>query len=321
VTPRTAQRPVGVLPRRALRAVRRLTRALVVCLLLAVALVAADAVVLHVRLDEVDVATVDGPGRTWVVVGLDTRDGTLPAGIEVGDADAVPQSRADVVLVVHEADDGQVTSWSVPRDLVVTTLDGPRRLTLTWATGPDTFTAALCSLGIPAEHVVTMSMTGLVDVVDAVGGVTVQVEAPVRDLSSGLLVPTAGPVELDGPAALAWVRSRQPDQWVGGRWVPAAVDPDRRSTATAQVVRGLLVRLDTGPAGLLRLQRTAWTASGHVAVDPGTSLTDLVALARLAGDGDVRPLPAATTPGTTLARFPDQTTATAVAAGGMWCEA
>lgn len=173
--------------------------------------------------------------------------------------------------------------------------------------------AELCGLGIPTDHPVTVDLAGFASVVDAVGGLDVDVPAPVRDEQAGLLVTRAGSQHVDGATALALVRSRHPEHLVDGAWVPASVDPDGRADTAGAVLAELMDRVRAAQTQPARLQFLAWAASGAVA-DPGTSPTDLLALAR-ADAGPVAVLPAGDPFGGALARPPTA----AVAAAGPSC--
>jgi anionic cell wall polymer biosynthesis LytR-Cps2A-Psr (LCP) family protein len=61
-----------------------------------------------------------------------------------------------------------------------------------------------------------VSFAGLVD---ALGGVTINFPNPAQDEASGLFVPEAGDVELDGDQALAYVRSRHYTENINGELV------------------------------------------------------------------------------------------------------
>jgi anionic cell wall polymer biosynthesis LytR-Cps2A-Psr (LCP) family protein len=55
--------------------------------------------------------------------------------------------------------------------------------------------------------------------VDALGGITIDFPNPVVDTESGLNIPQAGKVELNGDMALAYVRSRHYTETIDGRQV------------------------------------------------------------------------------------------------------
>lgn len=280
-----------------------------------------DAAVLAGRLDQLDVrlAADDADGRTWVVVGLDSRD-ELPPGADrdhFGTAEAVPGSRADVVLVIHQTD-AATTALSVPRDLLVRADGRTTRLALTWLDGPQSTVEALCSLGIATDHLAAVDLAGFVAVVDAVGGLEVDVPEPVRDSGSGLLLARAGRQTVDGATALALVRSRHPEHRVGGTWVPALVDPDGRAGAAGTVLTALAGELQRARSRPDRLHAVARAASAALAVDTGTSTGDLLALAGSEPDA-VAVLPAAPVRGSALPRRADEATHAAIAGLGLSC--
>ncbi|MCA0146582.1 LCP family protein [Blastococcus sp. LR1] len=314
------QGPPGRRPPRS----RRRRRLLLLLLALLIAAPAVDAAVLTSRIDEVDVDLPERPedvdGETWVLVGLDSR-AQLPAGAsptDFGTAEDVPGSRADVVVVVHRTEAG-TTALSVPRDLLVRASGTSGRLALTWLDGPQATVDALCGLGIPTDHLITVGLAGFAATVDAVGGLEVDVPEPVRDRPAGLELTTPGRLHVDGATALALVRSRQPEQLVDGRWVPATVDPDGRATTAGTVLSALLDRVrESALRRPWRLQSVAWAASGGLAVDPGTSVLDLAGLAG-ADIGDLATLPASAPLSPSLVRLPTADTAAAVAAAGLSC--
>ncbi|MGY1722570.1 LCP family protein [Blastococcus sp. SYSU DS0533] len=276
------------------------------------------------RIDRVDVDLADGPGdadgRTWVLVGLDSRD-RLPAGADVADfgtPDAVPGARADVVVVVHQTDSG-ATALSLPRDVVVHTDHGPDRLALAWLDGPQGLVSSLCRLGIPTDHLLTVDLAGFAEIVDAAGGLRLDIPTPVRDVPAGLQIDEAGPQRVDGPTALALVRSRHPEHLVDGSWRPAAIDPDGRATAAGTVLSALAGELEHAASRPWRAQAIAWTGSGTLTTDPETSVGELVSLA-LADLADVRVLPVGDPLGRTLARSPTAETAAAIAGAGLSCD-
>jgi LCP family protein required for cell wall assembly len=237
---------------------------------------------------------------------------------DFGTADDVPGARADVVVVVHQSDQG-TSVLSVPRDVLAVTPRGPERLALSWLAGPEVTVGALCSLGIPTDHLVTVDLAGFAGVVDAAGGLDVDVPTPVRDEPAGLELTRGGRQHVDGATALAMVRSRHPEQLVDGAWVPAPVDPDGRATAAGTVLSALVGQIRGAAVRPWRLQRTAWAASGAVRVDPDTSVTELASLAR-ADLGAVQVLPVGEPLGTAIARLPVRATSDAVRAAGMSCE-
>lgn len=297
------------------------TRIVLAVLVLLVVAVGADAALLAGRIDDVavDLQADDSDGRTWVLVGLDSRD-HLPPGADpahFGTSDAVPGTRADVVLVVHQTDAG-ATVLSVPRDLLVFEGRWPTRLALTWRNGPQATVDALCSLGIDADHVVTVDFAGFAEVVDAAGGLTVDVPVAVRDPGAGLDLPRAGVQRVDGQTALALVRSRHPQHLVDGAWTPVPVDPDGRASAAGTVLGALVDSVRGSVVRPWRLQTMGWATTGALSVDPETSLTDL---ASLAGEelSTIQVVPSDLEDGGVPVAFPTDETHAAIAAAGLSC--
>jgi LCP family protein required for cell wall assembly len=301
--------------------VRRPSRRGGVLLALAVvlALVAGDVAFLTGRVTEPQVDLHSGDGTdTWVLVGLDSRSGLPPSAAgQFGTAEEVAGSRADVVLVVTY-DGRRTTALSVPRDVVVNTADGPERLALSWHAGPQQTVDALCGLGIPTDHLLALDLAGFQDVVDAAGGLDIDVPVPVRDPAAGLLLTHTGRRHLDGATALAMVRSRHPEHLADGSWVQAPVDPDGRAGAAGTVLGALARQVRTDWSHPWRLQALAWSASGAITVDGGTSAAELLSLLQ-ADLTAVAVLPVGDPVGGSLARFPTADTRATLAAAGLSC--
>jgi LCP family protein required for cell wall assembly len=64
------------------------------------------------------------------------------------------------------------------------------------------------NLGVPVDRYVRIHLQGFVDLVDAVGGVTVNVEKPIHDPTYAKISLPAGPQHMDGRTALGYCRSR-----------------------------------------------------------------------------------------------------------------
>ena len=180
------------------------------------------------RIARVDVGPVLQPaatGTNYLVVGSDSRalvDPTRP------DADAflagpVAGERADTIIVLRVGD-GPARMLSIPRDLWVTypSTGEEGRINGSFAQGPGELIAAVEGLGIPITHYLQIDFTSFAGLVDAVGGVTLEIPYPAFDEMSGLAIEGSGPVTLDGDQAVAYVRSRQYTEVIDG--VPV-IDP------------------------------------------------------------------------------------------------
>jgi LCP family protein required for cell wall assembly len=188
------------------------------------------------------------------------------------------------------------------------------RLTLTFLHGPQGVVDGLCqSLGITADHLVIVDFRSFAAIVDEVGGIEVDLPFPLRDPVTGLDLGRAGTVHLDGRQALALVRSRQPQQFVRGRWTAAADGSEQRTDWAGKVLSAVLQAARRRRPDPWALQQLAWTASESLTTDPGTGLFDLLHLSEL--HGPVEPLPARAV-ANSLAVVPDAATARALANAG-----
>ena len=75
------------------------------------------------------------------------------------------------------------------------------------------------NFGIETDHFIQVDFCAFKELVDAVGGVAVPFETPVRDGATGLIVEEAGCFTFSGEHALAYVRSRKMEYLTeDGRW-------------------------------------------------------------------------------------------------------
>jgi LCP family protein required for cell wall assembly len=222
----------------------------------------------------------DPEGETWLVLGSDSRAVVDSADdrARFGDTSLVPGARADVALLIRLGPRGG-SVISVPRDLILRSAVGARRVTSLWAIGPQVLVDALCaSLGVSVAHLVVLEFDGFRRVVDAVGGIDVDLATPIRDPHAGLLLPMGGRVRLDGQDALAWVRARRAEVLVEGRWVPEPDGATRRADRARLVVGAIAARLS--PAHPIRGTRAALAAAPALAADRATHLLEIAELAR-----------------------------------------
>lgn len=306
--PEPANEPMTARVRRALTrmrtraaALRRRRPVLIVLVLILVcvlALVLVDAAALSARLERLELtppAPAPGPqtpgagaapAETWLIIGTDSR-ADAPAGPDRYGAatEADDGERADVIALLQPRPDG-LTVLVIPRDLFI----GPsfferRRLAVSYLSGPQSTVDLLCSeLGVTTTHLITVDMAQFARIVDAAGGVDVDVDEPVHDESSGLDLPQAGTQHLNGIDALALVRSRHPQVRRDGGWVALSEEEGaaRRSHYTGVVMRAVMTGLRERARNPLAAHSLAWALSGNLGVDSATGLTGLIGLARTA---------------------------------------
>jgi LCP family protein required for cell wall assembly len=164
-----------------------------------------------------------------VIVGSDTR-----AGQDGESFGSVGGQRADVIILVRYDPLANTASMlSVPRDLWVDIRDasgavvGEDRINTALEDGPTELVETVRGVfGVPVDHYLQINFAGFQDVVDAIGGVSLFLEGPVRDRDSrgrnraGLDIDASGCVQLNGTQTLAYVRSRHFEQQVDGEWDP-----------------------------------------------------------------------------------------------------
>lgn len=168
--------------------------------------------------------------ENFLIVGSDTRAGAQP-GDGVGTTATVAGARADTIMVAHlPADRSRIVVVSIPRDVQV---DRPRcevwnprtgdytgdldpgaetsKINAAYAVGgPRCLTRVVQQLsGLNINHFLAIDFQGFKDMVEAVGGVRVCVEQPLRDRELGTVLAEEGYTTISGDTALDFVRARK----------------------------------------------------------------------------------------------------------------
>ncbi len=151
-------------------------------------------------------------GTNYLIVGTDSREGITADQPNAGAIIGTPVSgeRTDSIAVLHLGDGGP-RLLAIPRDLYLPLYGGStnRINAAFYFGGPEALVRTVqTELGIGIDHYLQIDLSGFLDLVDALGGVTIDIPNPAYDLNSGLHIETSGPVLLDGDTALAYVRSR-----------------------------------------------------------------------------------------------------------------
>ena len=149
------------------------------------------------------------PGTTYLVVGSDSRKGLskedrnkLTTGGDVG-------ARTDTSMLLHVGG-GPSLLMSIPRDSIVDIPGhGTTKINAAYAYGGPKLLVQTIeeNTGIRVDDYVEIGLGGLVNLVDAVGGIEICPEEDLKDRDSGLNV-KAGCQEVDGVTALAYSRNR-----------------------------------------------------------------------------------------------------------------
>lgn len=226
-----------------------------------------------------------GEPENFLVVGSDSRviDPSDPTYDAFGSTDEIGGQRSDTIMVVRvDPASTTATILSIPRDLWVPIAGtgSKQRINTAYSEGPDRLIQTIQdAFNIPIHHYVEVNFEGFRGLVDAIGGVPVYFAAPARDDNSGLSVPEAGCVELDGDQALAYARSRNYRYLDGGVWrTDGSGDLGRISRQQDFIRRALKRAVAQGVRNPVVLQRLVDVGIDNVAVDNGLSARDLLKL-------------------------------------------
>ncbi len=193
-----------------------LTGCLVVIVSVGTASVAAYLGIRYGQIDRIEDIALDqktGEAANYLLVGTDSREGLDPndpdAGGFLGDTGC---DCTDTIMVLRvDPKEKQAYLLSFPRDLYlpIAGTGDTDRINTAHAHGEQTLIDTITeNFNIPIHHYVEIDFVGFEQLVDAVGGVPLWFDAPVRDLHTGLDVQQSGCVELNGEQARKFVRSR-----------------------------------------------------------------------------------------------------------------
>lgn len=159
-------------------------------------------------------------GQNLLVLGSDSRAGAENKAL--GGGGGVSGARSDTAMVVHIPEGrNKAVAVSIPRDTLVTrpectkpdgsTMDSANRVMFNSVysqVGPACVVKTVEKMsGVRIDHYLEINFAGFKDLVDAIGGVTVDVPQDIHDKSSGLDL-TAGSHKLNGTESLSYVRTR-----------------------------------------------------------------------------------------------------------------
>ena len=227
-----------------------------------------------------------GDGTNYLIVGSDSREAVEQAGsddpnVQLG-GDAPIGQRSDTMLVLRVTEAGALI-MSIPRDLFVTLPDGDEgRINGAFNDGPASLIQTIQSnLDIPIHRYIEVDFVSFSGLVDALDGVTLSAElvpCPASDPASGLNLPTAGPIVVDGATALSFVRSRHYTQDCGDGPQTDPTGDLGRIIRQQAFLRTVLA--DAGSSrNPLTLVRIADSLTGGLRIDDGMGLTEAVRFA------------------------------------------
>ncbi|WP_079085960.1 LCP family protein [Streptomyces silvensis] len=164
-----------------------------------------------------------GKGTNYLIVGSDSREGMSDEEKKKLHTGSAEGKRTDSMMILHVADDGGNTMVSLPRDSNVTIpsfkgadsgklYPGTGRQTKLNAAyaedGPELLVRTVeANTGLRIDHYAEIGFGGFAKIVDAVGGVEMDIPKAFKDKKSGADF-EAGKQTLNGEEALAFVRTR-----------------------------------------------------------------------------------------------------------------
>ncbi len=218
---------------------------------------------------------VAGAGQNWLITGSDSRQGlTRKEERELATGRGIGGHRSDTIMVLHIPSNGlPAVLVSIPRDSYVDIPGfGMNKINAAYDFGGPKLLAKTVqnSTGLYINHFMSIGFGGLVNVVDAVGGVRMCIPSNLNDPASGLHL-KKGCQNLDGAEALGFVRSRH---------LFATQDLQREQDQRV-FIKALLTKM-TSPASLINPFHSfpaAFGAADSLTVDKGTQLYQLVQVA------------------------------------------
>jgi len=223
-------------------------------------------------------------------IGSDSRSFAKSAASQAqyGSAASVGGQRSDVDIIARiDPATRQVKMLSIPRDTYVqipgnSVVAGPNRINAAFNTGPQLLVQTITnSFHIPISNVVEINFFGLINMVNAVGGIYLNFPDPVRDLNSHLGITHTGCHLVYGSQALALVRSRDLSYELDGVWHYDGLGDLSRIQRQDAFFRALLPRMSgvvTNPASLNSL---LGAAVSNLVFDKSLSQGELLSLGRI----------------------------------------
>ena len=166
----------------------------------------------------------DAEPVTVLLLGSDTREVLTPEERrELGTGMAWGERTEVVALARVDDAAGELRMVNIPRDSIITRCDGSRgRINAAYGIGERTDVGGMSCIvqsvsswsGLDIDHAVKVDFRGFIDIVEAIGGVEMFLEEPLRDERANLDL-EAGCQVLDGADALAFARARSIDDDFG----------------------------------------------------------------------------------------------------------
>lgn len=281
---------------------QRLLRGAVIFVALVLVLVGGVYGYLRYRLSQIKtiqctscVAVAGGAPYNVLLVGSDSRAGESGQSAKsFGSASQVPGQRSDTIKIIHvDPAAGTARLLSIPRDTYVALSDMPassglstdNKINSAFNNGPGPLIQTIeNTFGIPVAHFVIIDFSGVINMVNSVGGIKLDFTYPVRDNdngnnNSGLSIPQAGCQTLNGTMALALARSRYYQYEVSpGDWVYDPTSDLGRIQRQNAIIQAVIDKAKS-TYNPLTLNAFIGTIVNDITVDTGMSSSTMISLA------------------------------------------
>lgn len=269
---------------------RLAVRILIVLLVVLLVLAVGGYFVINSRMKRIDALgdyegrPADTAGTNWLLVGSDSRAGLTKAQRRKFATGQAVGRRTDTMMLLHIPDSGgRPTLVSLPRDSYVP-IDGHGRGKLNAAYafqdgGPKLLAKTVEKVtGLRIDHYMEIGFGGFVGIVDAIGGVEIDVKQDIKDRKAGINL-KKGKQVLDGGTALGYVRTRA-----------TGAIPDFERTQRQRQFFSAVVKKAASPGVLINPFRSvplALSATDSVAVGEESGALNLLSLGLAMGDNPV----------------------------------
>ena len=210
----------------------------------------------------------------YLIVGTDSRE-NLPDDLDDGFFGDFGGARADVIILAQVVD-GRRQLLSIPRDLRVDIPgQGVNKINAAYALGgPDLLVDTVANAtGIRPNHYLEVEFGGFAGIIDALGGIELEVPYAARDNKSGLVL-EPGVQTVDGATALAYARSRSYEELRDGQWVAQGGGDIARAARQREVLTKMMAGASS-PSGLVRSPLVITSLGSHLTADSELTVFDL----------------------------------------------
>lgn len=208
---------------------------------------------------------------------------------EVGNEANAGGQRSDVTIVARfDPAAKTVTVLSIPRDLWVdipgndSGISGMNRINAAYDSGPDLLIQTIeKDLGITINHYMAVDFPGFSDMVNALGGITMDFPTEIKDAYTGLDITQTGCQTINGTVALQLVRSRHlyymtPD----GYWEGDGLSDFSRIQRQDEFFRAVLAKVNASITNPLAINSFIGASVGHLTIDDSLTEGDLYHIAQ-----------------------------------------